>query len=149
MKIVAIDDEKFILAELVDVLKETLPEAELMSFSRASEAWEYIQNNPVDYIFTDRQMPGLSGIELGNLVCAKYPETEVFIMSAEPAATLRREGIPLERCIFKPYTPKAILDKVNNKNLPPFHVGVNETPKESLKEASQEEKKGFFSKLFK
>ncbi len=147
MKVVAIDDEKFILAELVDVLKETLPEAELLSFSRSSEAWDYIRNNEVDYVFTDRQMPGMSGGELGNLITEKYPHTEVFIMTAEPSATLRKEGIPLERCIFKPYTSKAILDKIQTKNLKPFHTNKVEEQKPVVKEV-KEEKKGLFSKFF-
>ncbi|MBR1927087.1 MAG: response regulator transcription factor [Bacteroidales bacterium] len=65
---IVIDDEPLALQLLESYVKKT-PFLELRgSFPSATSAFEFIQNNPVDLLFCDIQMPGLSGMELSRML---------------------------------------------------------------------------------
>ena len=61
--VIAIDDEPLALELIVDYIRKT-PDLKLLGkFENPLEAAQYIRKNSVDLVFTDIQMPGLSGIE--------------------------------------------------------------------------------------
>lgn len=60
---VAIDDEPLALQLIVDYIQKTPDLLLLGQFENPLEAAQYISNNQVDLVFTDIQMPGLTGIE--------------------------------------------------------------------------------------
>lgn len=60
---VAIDDEPLALKQMVNYVKKT-PNLELLSsFTSAIKALDFLQNNEVDLLFLDINMPDLSGID--------------------------------------------------------------------------------------
>jgi len=61
---IAVDDEPFAL-DVISIHAAKVPELDLMErFTDPFKALEYLKNNPVDLIFLDINMPGLSGMEL-------------------------------------------------------------------------------------
>ena len=63
LQAIAIDDEPFAL-EVIKNLLEEVPFIELAeSFTKATDAIAFLQDNAVNLIFLDIKMPGLSGIE--------------------------------------------------------------------------------------
>ncbi len=61
--VIAIDDEPLALQLIVDYIQKT-PDLTLAGkFDNPLEAAQFISNNHVDIVFTDIQMPGLTGIE--------------------------------------------------------------------------------------
>ncbi|MEX6689334.1 response regulator [Danxiaibacter flavus] len=63
LKCIAIDDEELALELLVDNISK-VPYLELVaSCSNPIEAMKILQSNPVDLIFLDIQMPGLTGLQ--------------------------------------------------------------------------------------
>lgn len=64
LKTVVVDDELHALTLITDYVAKT-PSLELVAkFQDAIEALEYLNNNQIDLLFLDIQMPELSGIEL-------------------------------------------------------------------------------------
>lgn len=63
INVVAIDDEPLALQLIVDYIQKTPDLLLLGQFENPMEASQYISNNQVDIVFTDIQMPGLTGIE--------------------------------------------------------------------------------------
>lgn len=64
LKTVIVDDEKHALSLIADYTKK-VPSLELVAqFQDALQALEYLNNNPVDLLLLDIQMPDLSGIDL-------------------------------------------------------------------------------------
>ncbi|MCJ8272607.1 MAG: LytTR family DNA-binding domain-containing protein [Psychrosphaera sp.] len=64
LKTVVVDDEARALKLIVDYVGKT-PSLELVaSFQNAIEALEYLNQNPVDLLLTDIQMPDITGLEL-------------------------------------------------------------------------------------
>ena len=87
MKILAIDDEKFALANLVDELKNVFIGQEIYDFLSSTEALSFIndtknKNETIDYIFTDIKMPNIDGVELAKIVKNIYPKTKIFFCTA-------------------------------------------------------------------
>ena len=61
--VIAIDDEPLALQLIVDYIQKT-PDLMLVGqFENPLEAAQYISKNTIDIVFTDIQMPGLSGIQ--------------------------------------------------------------------------------------
>jgi two-component system, LytTR family, response regulator LytT len=61
---IAIDDEPLALELIVEYIRKT-PDLKLSGeFENPVEAARFINNNSIDLVFTDVQMPGLTGIEL-------------------------------------------------------------------------------------
>ena len=68
LKAIAIDDEPHAL-EVVKMLAEKVPFLSLeASFTNCFEAIPYLQNNKIDLLFLDINMPDISGIEFVNIL---------------------------------------------------------------------------------
>jgi DNA-binding LytR/AlgR family response regulator len=63
ISVIAIDDEPLALQLVVDYIMKTPDLKLLRGFVNPLEAAQFISINPVDLVFTDIQMPGLTGLE--------------------------------------------------------------------------------------
>lgn len=80
-KTVIIDDEKNCVEILEILLKQDYPDLDIIqTFTNPKEALAYLQNNTVDLIFLDIQMPFLTGIEM--LTQLKEPDFHVIFTTA-------------------------------------------------------------------
>lgn len=65
MKVMLVDDEPFILQGLQKIIDWDAEECEIVkTASNGLEAYEYIQENPVDMVIADIRMPIMTGLEL-------------------------------------------------------------------------------------
>jgi len=75
MKCIIVDDEP-LAREAIEMLIEKIQGLNFVgSFSNANSASEFIQNNSIDLVFLDIQMPGINGIEF-----AKTIPQETFVI---------------------------------------------------------------------
>src|SRR4051794_2379308 len=76
LRCIALDDEELALELLVDNIKR-VPYLQLVAAcSNAFEAMQVLQEQPIDLIFSDIQMPGLTGLQFIQSV----PQTCMFIL---------------------------------------------------------------------
>lgn len=57
------------------------------TFHNGSDAWEYIQENPIDLIILDLYMPGLSGLDLLQKIRQNGIHTDVIMITAANDST--------------------------------------------------------------
>lgn len=68
IKVIAIDDEPLALLQLQNMIERTPYFTLVAACSNAFEALQVIENEPVDAIFTDINMPDLSGLDFTRLL---------------------------------------------------------------------------------
>ena len=64
MKILAVDDEQYMLDRLCRCIREAESDVDLIAYKSSSEALHYIQEHEVDVVFLDIQMRKMTGMDL-------------------------------------------------------------------------------------
>lgn len=88
-RVLLVDDEKPILTGELRVLEKALVGAEIVGFTRPSEALEYARNFPVNLAFLDIEMGKISGFELCEQLVKLNPVTNVIYLTAWPNHSLK------------------------------------------------------------
>lgn len=87
MIFLAVDDERFALADLVEALHEAAPESEIHPFTAPSRALAYAGDQPVEAAFLDIELGTMSGLVLAKQLKDLRPEIHiVFVTSHEQYA---------------------------------------------------------------
>ena len=104
MRIFAIDDEPKMLRLLHSAIAEAAPEAEISDFLLGSDAVSYIQDKGVrpEVVFTDIQMPGLTGLEFAVRLKQIAPETEIVFVTGYDEYAIDAYRLHVGGYIIKP-----------------------------------------------
>ena len=87
LRVLVVDDEKPTVDELTWLLQRDPRVGEVLSCTAATEALRTLQETEVDAIFLDISMPGLSGLELAQILSRfKQPPRIVFVTAHEQHA---------------------------------------------------------------
>lgn len=87
MKVLVVDDEKPALDELAYLLGADPRIREVLTSSSATETLKVLQETEVDAVFLDVQMPGLTGLELAQVLSRfREPPPVVFVTAHETHA---------------------------------------------------------------
>ena len=100
LKILVVEDNldsQLMVCELVGMLGHTVS-----GVSDGEQAWELMQRQDFDILFTDVSLPGMSGIALARMVLAEKPATRIIFSTGYGKEALDALGFPA--CILrKPY----------------------------------------------
>jgi len=77
-RVLVVDDEEVMAILLRDVLGE---EFSLATVQAAEDAIPYLVRNPPDVLLVDKNLPGMSGLELLEQAKALHPEVEVIVIT--------------------------------------------------------------------
>ncbi len=105
-KLVIADDELLSLDALCNTVNWEAEGFSLVArFSDGEELAEYLKQHPVDLVFSDIKMPGVSGLEIARLCSELYPNTIVVLLSAYQKFEYAKEAIKYHvmNYITKPY----------------------------------------------
>ena len=115
MLIFAIDDEPKMQRLLHRAIAEAAPEAEIRDFLLGSEAIRAIEEEKLrpDAVFTDIQMPGLSGLELAVRLKQRSPDTRlVFVTGYDYAVDAYR--LHVGGYIMKPVEAQRVREELDH-----------------------------------
>ena len=112
MKVLVIDDERPALDELSWLLSRDPRVHEVLTSDSATEALRLLQDIEVDAIFLDVQMPGLTGLELAQVLARfKTPPPIVFVTAHEEHAVDAFELRAVDY-VLKPVRPERLAEAV-------------------------------------
>lgn len=102
-----------------DVLRFTLEKAGYtVTIARnGNDAWLELLAHDFDFLVTDFQMPGRSGVELCREIRRQFPERElpVLLLSArglELNAARLKDELAISEVLFKPFSPSELVQKI-------------------------------------
>ena len=106
MMIFAIDDEPKALRVLCRCVEEAAPGSGIRAFDRAADALDAIRNEGLspDIVFSDIEMPGLSGLEFAVALKKASPDTRVVFVTAFSQYALDAFRVRAQGYIMKPVT---------------------------------------------
>ena len=81
MKALCIDDEPYVLQQIMLVCRKSMCFSSVDGTMKANEALSFLENNPVDFVFLDINMPGTSGLSLGETIKQKYPQIALIFVT--------------------------------------------------------------------
>src|SRR3546814_7438950 len=88
LKVLVIDDERPALDELAWLLGRQPDIGEILAVDSATDALRLLQGTRVDAVFLDIQMPGLTGLELGQ-VLSRFRSPPPIVSSEEHTSELK------------------------------------------------------------
>lgn len=114
-KVIVVDDEPFILMMIEDKLKKA--KIDVLTLRDSRNAAEIIKKEMPDLIILDWMMPEVSGIEVCKAI-KKDPALEripIFMLTAKGQDADEQLGLRcgVTRYITKPFSPRALLEMVN------------------------------------
>ena len=123
MNILAVDDERIQLEELVDSIKEAIPEAEVTSFRKPKEALEYIKqlkskDNRVDLAFLDIEMSGMNGLELAKELKDVNHKTNIVFVTGYSQYAVDAFSVTASDYIMKPVSKDGVLRAMERLRYP-------------------------------
>lgn len=80
--VILVDDESIVLSGGLPVLREALPCANVVGFTRPMEAVAFLKKNPVALAFLDIELGRASGLELCRKLLRIRPRTNVAFLTA-------------------------------------------------------------------
>lgn len=114
MKILIVDDSRFLQNFLIKLLNMYLPEADLLVAGNGADAFAlYKQENP-SFVLTDLLMPELNGQDLLRLVKEYDRNAKVIVISADIQKSTRQEAFQLGAMAYfnKPLTKETAADLI-------------------------------------
>lgn len=111
MKALIVDDNDMARTTLAHLAKQIPTLTIVNQYSNAIEAYNHLQNNHVDVIFLDIEMPEMTGIELTKTLPKK--DTIIIFTSSNKEYALEAFELNIADYILKPITPARFLQAVN------------------------------------
>lgn len=118
MNIILVDDERLNLDNLEYTIGRVLPNTRYTSFSKASQAIEYIQNNCVDVAFLDINMRGIDGITIARMTQELWPNVNIIFCTGYSEYALDALELNCSGYIMKPVTEEKVRKAMENLRHP-------------------------------
>lgn len=80
--VMMVDDEKIILTGGIPILKRVMPKAEIVGFTKASEALQYAMTHKVALAFLDIELRSETGLELCRKLLKVNPRMNIVFLTA-------------------------------------------------------------------
>lgn len=109
MKILIVDDSRFLQKILKRLFEQYFPESEVIVASHAREAFELYKKEKPAFVLTDLLMPEVSGQELMRSIKDYDQQANIIVISADIQKSTRAEAMELGALAFfnKPLTDES------------------------------------------
>lgn len=118
MKVISVDDERFILEDFIEML-EGMPEiSDAKGFTDCDEALEYVKDNVVDVAFLDIHMRGIDGIELAKMIKEIRPNINIVFLTAYSEYSMDAMKLHASGYLLKPVSESDVRKELEDLRKP-------------------------------
>lgn len=116
MRIYVLDDEPIALKGTIKTIKEVVPESEIIGFGRARDVFKHVVENKdfPDVVFSDIEMPGMSGLEFAVRFKQVCPEANIIFVTAYSQYALEAFRLHVHGYILKPITSERVKEELDH-----------------------------------
>ena len=116
MRIYVLDDEPIALKGTIKTIKEVVPESEIKGFGRAGDVFKHVAENKdfPDVVFSDIEMPGMSGLEFAVRFKQICPEANIIFVTAYSQYALEAFRLHVHGYILKPITSERVKEELDH-----------------------------------
>lgn len=110
--IVIVDDDLDLLMALSDHIRAAIPRARVFPAESGPAALEFIKKNPPDLVIMDWRMPGLTGLELADILKLSRRPPATILMTAHPNTGLAYRATrehSVSAIFSKPFNPAVMV----------------------------------------
>ena len=118
--VIVVDDERIILDGSISVIREVLPDNDIIGFVNPREALDFARENTVSIAFLDIEMGNISGIDVCRELLEINPQTNVIFLTAYPDYALDAWSTGASGFIVKPVSEEAISEQLSVLRYPPL-----------------------------
>ena len=114
MRIFLIDDEASARNSMERIVRQVRPAAELATFSRGQAALDAIEQEGLrpDVVFSDIQMPGLSGLSLAVKLRTLCPSAKVIFVTGYDESAVEASRLHAYGYVMKPLTAERVREEL-------------------------------------
>lgn len=112
LRVLVVDDEPPARQELVYLLSSDERVGDIRTAENAADALRALEQEPVDAIFTDIRMPGLTGLELARVLVRFAEPTPVVFVTAYEDHAVDAFALDVVDYLLKPVRPQRLADAV-------------------------------------
>ncbi|MFD2332873.1 response regulator [Cohnella sp. GCM10020058] len=151
--ILIVDDEPVIVQGLMNVVHDMEGDLQVWKAHTAKEALQIMERHRIDILITDIQMPGMTGLQLSEIVCRQWKHCKIIFLSGYNdqdylQSALRQGAFDY---LIKPAHNEVIIDLIERASAQidheTDHLQIMEKARRQYKEALQVLREDFFSKL--
>lgn len=118
MRVICADDERLLLEDLEMFAEEVLPQAEIVSFIKGTDAMEFAKANAADIAFLDINMGIVDGVSIAKELQKRNPKTNIIFCTGYSEYALDALDINCSGYLMKPITLEKIQKAVDNLRYP-------------------------------
>lgn len=118
MKIIAVDDERLALENIVALVKQVEPEAEVNGFTRSVDAFDYLSESKADIALLDIEMGEYSGIELARKCKKLCPQVNIIFVTGFSQYMLEAFKLHASGYLMKPVRAADLRMEMDNLRHP-------------------------------
>ena len=115
MRIMIVDDHALVRRGLSYVVRECIPDADVVEADGAAQALDSMKAGPIDLALVDVRMPDLDGLELLRAMKAQWPDTPVVMLSTYENAPYVKRALAdgAAGYLLKDATPEDLAQAIN------------------------------------
>ena len=113
MKVLAVDDEKLMLARLVNALEASNDISKVYDFTKCSQALEFVQSNAIDAAFLDIKMRGMTGLELAEKIKEIQPNCKIVFCTGYDQHAIEAFKLHAVGYLMKPISNEAVQKEID------------------------------------
>lgn len=123
LRVLVVDDDDAMRALLRRILERQ--GHRVVDRSRGDRVLDALDSDPVDVVILDKEMPGLSGLDLLPLLRRRYPDIPVIIITAFGGTRVAGDALRLgaARYLEKPFRLDELMEAIHLVARPPARNG--------------------------
>ena len=116
MRIFVLDDEPIALRVSKKTVQEVMPDSQITGFGNADQVFTYIDETGMkpDVVFSDIEMPGMSGLEFAVHLKKKCPNAVIIFVTAYSQYALEAFRLHVHGYILKPLTTDRVKEELEH-----------------------------------